>query len=86
MFVSGFQFEAERLPLIAITTGGIKAKDKMHCIHARVIPYSDFRYCAIRLAKRLYATVVSSVARCVRVQNPNVKKCILLPNSRIPLL
>ena len=36
MFASGFWFEAERLPLVAITADGIKAKDKVHCIHTRV--------------------------------------------------
>ena len=131
MFVSGFRFEAERLPLIAITDDRIKAKDKVHRIHARVIPYSDFRSCASSSAKRLYATVVSfpipsiventsgvntaystslschhtlssspwhlvlsvecwdigtSVARCVRVKNPNFKKCILLPTPESLLL
>ena len=125
MLAFGFRFEAERLPLIAITDDRIKAKDNVHRIHARVIiPYSDFRFCASSSAKHLYATVVSfpissvventsgvntayatslschhtpssspwhvvlsieywdigtSVARCVRVKNPNFKKCILLP-------
>jgi len=36
MFASGFWFEAEQLPLVAITADGIKAKDKVHCIHTRV--------------------------------------------------
>jgi len=58
MLASGFWFEEERLPLIAITADRIRAIDKVHHIQARVIPYSDFRFCVNRSAKRLYATVV----------------------------
>ena len=36
MFASGFRFQAERLPLIAITADRIKAKDKVHCIFVSV--------------------------------------------------
>ena len=94
---------------------------KVHRIHARVIPYSDFRFGASSSAKRLYAAVVSfpippaventsgvntaysnslilppyylffaisccqdigtSVARCVRVKNPNIyASCCRLQN------
>ena len=48
-----------RLPLIAVTAGRIKAKERLHRIHARVMLYSDFRLVANNSTSRLYATVVS---------------------------
>ena len=86
MCASGFRFEAERLPLITITAAHITAKDKVHRIHARVVPYSDFRFCASSSAKRLYATVVSfpippGVENTSGVNTAYLTSLILSPHS-----
>ena len=59
MCVSGFRLKTERLPLIAITADCIKAKDKVHRIHARAAPLSNFHFCTSGSAKHLYPTVDS---------------------------
>ena len=60
MFASRSRLEATcRLPLIAVTADRIKAKERLHRIHARVMLYADFRFAANNSASRLYAMVVS---------------------------
>ena len=55
MFASLSRLEAtSRLPLIAVTADRIKAKERLHRIHARVMLYSDFRF-----VNNNYAMVVS---------------------------
>ena len=90
MFASRSRLEAtSRLPLIAVTADRIKAKERLHRIHARVMLYSDFRVVANNSASRLYAMVVSFPCPPVVEKNKLCEYCILhfpYPVSIFPLL
>ena len=87
-FASRSRLEATcRLPLIVVTADRIKAKERLHCIHARVMLYSDFRFVANNSGSRLYAMVISSLSTSCR-ENRCCEYCILhflYPLSIFPL-
>ena len=44
MFTAVSRLIEEQVPLIAVTSDRIKAKDRVHRTHASVMLYCDFRY------------------------------------------